>query len=197
MRIAFQPSLLDEAVPALGSLADLRRTTLSAGAWIDVLPGWLSGADEIFERLVSAVPWRSESREMYDRVVDVPRLVHTYGLRDVLPEPVLEQAREALSDHFAPELGEPFVTAGCCYYRDGNDSGRLARRQHRPRPDPRHDGRDPVPRVTAQAAAASARRQHRAVPRPRSRRPGGDGRVRSEDLGAFCSQDEQGCWAPH
>ena len=28
----------------------------------------------------------------------------------------------ALSEHFRPELGEPFLTAGCCYYRDGRDS---------------------------------------------------------------------------
>jgi alkylated DNA repair dioxygenase AlkB len=59
---------------------------------------------------------------MYDRVVDVPRLVHTYGVGEPLPHPVLEQARDRLSDHYLPELGEPFVTAGCCYYRDGRDS---------------------------------------------------------------------------
>ena len=59
---------------------------------------------------------------MYDRVVDVPRLVHTYGVGEPLPHASLEAAREALSDHYRPELGEPFVTAGCCYYRDGRDS---------------------------------------------------------------------------
>ena len=122
MDVAFQPSLFDQAEPALGDLADLRRTALTAGAWIDVLPGWLAGADELFTRLVGAVPWRSESREMYDRVVDVPRLVHTYGVGETLPEPALTAAREALSAHYADELGEEFVTAGCCYYRDGNDS---------------------------------------------------------------------------
>ncbi len=59
---------------------------------------------------------------MYDRVVDVPRLVHTYAVGEALPHPVLTEAREALSAHYLPELGEPFVTAGCCYYRDGRDS---------------------------------------------------------------------------
>ena len=34
----------------------------------------------------------------------------------------LTTAREALSAHYLPELGEPFVTAGCCFYRDGRDS---------------------------------------------------------------------------
>jgi alkylated DNA repair dioxygenase AlkB len=59
---------------------------------------------------------------MYDRVVDVPRLVHTYGVSAELPHPALTEARDALSAHYADELGEPFVTAGCCYYRDGRDS---------------------------------------------------------------------------
>ena len=34
---------------------------------------------------------------MYDRVVDVPRLVHTYAVGEALPHPVLTEAREALS----------------------------------------------------------------------------------------------------
>ena len=59
---------------------------------------------------------------MYDRVVDVPRLVHTYVVDEDLPHPLLTTAREALSAHYLPELGEPFVTAGCCFYRDGRDS---------------------------------------------------------------------------
>ena len=122
MSVAFQPSLFDEPVPAVGALDGLRRTVLTNGAWVDVLPGWFSGADAMFERLVAAVPWRAESREMYDRVVDVPRLVHTYGIADPLPHQSLTEARDALTAHYAAELGEPFVTAGCCYYRDGRDS---------------------------------------------------------------------------
>ena len=59
---------------------------------------------------------------MYDRIVDVPRLVHTYVVDEELPHPLLDRrAREALSAHYLPELGEPFVTAGCCFYRDGRD----------------------------------------------------------------------------
>jgi alkylated DNA repair dioxygenase AlkB len=59
---------------------------------------------------------------MYEREVDVPRLLHTYAVGDPLPHPTLARARGALSAHYRPELGEPFVTAGCCYYRDGHDS---------------------------------------------------------------------------
>lgn len=39
-----------------------------------------------------------------------------------LPHPILTEARDALSARYAAELGEPFVTSGLCYYRDGRDS---------------------------------------------------------------------------
>jgi alkylated DNA repair dioxygenase AlkB len=125
--VDFQPSLLDTALDSgrigVGVLAGrIRRTELTRGAWVDVLPGWFEGADEVFAGLVDEVPWRAERRPMYDAVVDVPRLVHTYGVGDDLPHPALREARDALSQHYRDELREPFVTAGCCFYRDGSDS---------------------------------------------------------------------------
>jgi alkylated DNA repair dioxygenase AlkB len=120
----FQGSLLDgDAGPEVGPLGDaVQRTELTLGAWVDVRPGWLTGADALFLRLQAEVPWRAERREMYDRIVDVPRLVCFYDADASLPDPALDVARDALSDHYAAELGEPFTTAGLCYYRDGRDS---------------------------------------------------------------------------
>ena len=118
-----QGSLFDEVeTVGLGPLAAIRRTRLDDGAWIDVLPGWLSGADTLFGRLAGRVPWHAERRHMYDRVVAVPRLLSFYDEDDPLPDPVLDQARSDLSRHYAAGLGEPLRTVGLCYYRDGRDS---------------------------------------------------------------------------
>ncbi|MBA2309513.1 MAG: alpha-ketoglutarate-dependent dioxygenase AlkB [Pseudonocardiales bacterium] len=125
MSVPLQGSLfgeLDDGGIGLRSLRAIDRTELGDGAWIDVLPGWLTGADTLFDMLVEQVPWQAERRKMYDRVVDVPRLVSFYGEGDALPDPVLTEAREALTRDYAHELGEPFCTAGLCYYRDGSDS---------------------------------------------------------------------------
>lgn len=123
MTVQFQANLFDVAeAPSLAELATTRRTPLGAGAWVDVRPNWVTGADEVFSGLIGDVPWRAERREMWDKMIDVPRLVHTYMAGDALPHPLLGSAREALTQFYAPELGEPFVTAGCCYYRDGRDS---------------------------------------------------------------------------
>jgi alkylated DNA repair dioxygenase AlkB len=123
--VDFQSTLFaperDAAVSA-DDFTGLERRPLTRGAWVDVCRGWLPRADEVFETLVRDVPWRAERRQMYDRLVDVPRLVHTYMIGDELPHPALVEARDALSRHYEPELGEPFRTAGCCYYRDGRDS---------------------------------------------------------------------------
>ncbi|MGX7680518.1 alpha-ketoglutarate-dependent dioxygenase AlkB [Jatrophihabitans sp. DSM 45814] len=120
---AFQYSLLDpDVAPAPSRLDRIRRAALSNGAWIDICPGWLSGADELFDDLLDSVPWRAEEREMYERVVAVPRLLSFYGEGDELPHPALEQAKQSLSEHYRDELGEAFVTTGLCLYRDGRDS---------------------------------------------------------------------------
>ena len=120
----FQGSLLDLAArPGPGPLAgSVRRRALAHGAWLDVRPGWLAGADELFGRLLTAVPWRAERRFMYDRVVDVPRLLCFYGDGEPLPDPALTAARADLDTYYRPELGESLCTAGLCLYRDGRDS---------------------------------------------------------------------------
>jgi alkylated DNA repair dioxygenase AlkB len=119
-----QESLLDVAgEPTLGALgASVRRIALSRGAWVDLRPGWLEGSAATFGALVEEVPWRAEKRHMYDRVVDVPRLLCFYGADERLPDPALTAARQALNAHYEAELGEPFRTAGLCLYRDGRDS---------------------------------------------------------------------------
>src|SRR5262249_58425590 len=89
---------------------------------VDWRPGWLAGSDALFTRLQDEVPWQAERRRMYDRVVDVPRLLCFYGEDEQLPDPLLTEARDALGRYYAAELREPFATAGLCLYRDGRDS---------------------------------------------------------------------------
>ncbi len=119
MEPALQSSLFDHA----------DRRDLGNGAWLEVRSGWLPQGDfsddSLFGELRDSVPWRAERRQMYDRVLDVPRLVSFHDFNDQVatpPHPRLTQLRRRLNDAYAGELGEPFVTAGLCLYRDGNDS---------------------------------------------------------------------------
>jgi len=124
MSVTVQESLLESGdEPVLGSLeGSVQRTSLARGAWVDVRPGWLSGSGAVFARLAETVPWRAEKRQMYDKVVEVPRLLCFYGEGAELPDPALGAALRALNAHYGAELGELFRTAGLCLYRDGQDS---------------------------------------------------------------------------
>src|SRR4051794_37204374 len=125
MTVAVQASLIDDLVdePQLGELgATVRRTRLTRGAWVDVRRGWVSAPTALFDLLSAGVPWHAERREMYDREVDVPRLLSFYDEGAPLPHPLLTEARDRLGRYYAAELREPLVTAGLCLYRDGRDS---------------------------------------------------------------------------
>ena len=95
MSVLVQESLLDVGdEPVVEPLGDtVRRIPLTRGAWVDLRPGWLSGSGTVFGRLAATVPWRAEKRRMYDRVVDVPRLLCFYGEGEPLPDQALAGAR--------------------------------------------------------------------------------------------------------
>jgi alkylated DNA repair dioxygenase AlkB len=124
MLLAHQPSMWDVAEEAALTALPGRvvRHELSSGAWVDHLPGWVTGSDEILDVLLGDIGWREDRRQMYEREVAVPRLLRWYGAGETLPHPLLTQARADLDLHYAAELGERFVSAGMCLYRDGRDS---------------------------------------------------------------------------
>lgn len=95
----------------------LERITLEHGAWLDVVRGWLMGHDRVFDLLERQVAWRSESRVMYDRTVEVPRqyAVIADGARI---HPVLGEMRRALDRRYATS----FERLSVALYRDGRDS---------------------------------------------------------------------------
>lgn len=76
-------------------------------------------AAQWFAALRDEVAWHAERRPMYDRVVDVPRLLGGYALdgSEALP-PALQTAAAAVRD----ALAVPFTHVGLNFYRDGRDS---------------------------------------------------------------------------
>jgi len=77
-------------------------------------------AAEWFDELRAAVQWRSERRLMYEREVDVPRLMAHYRL-DPPPASTPPAIVEALQ-RTIERLQVPFNSVGLNRYRDGRDS---------------------------------------------------------------------------
>ncbi len=73
-----------------------------------------------FAELRSGVDWRAERRQMYDREVDVPRLVGHYRLDS--PHSGMPAAILAAAARVTSHLHVPFTSVGLNLYRDGRDS---------------------------------------------------------------------------
>ena len=110
-----QLDLFARGAPAFDrEFSGLRRLELAQGAWVDHVPGWVRGHDALFDKLERELPWRRETMKMYDRVVDVPRLLA--GVTG--DQPLVEDMRAVLSERY----GETFIYKTAALYRDGRDS---------------------------------------------------------------------------
>jgi alkylated DNA repair dioxygenase AlkB len=73
-----------------------------------------------FDEVRDAVAWEAQRRRMYDRDVDVPRLVGHFRL---VPEAArLPEAVRAAARRVVAATGVAFTSVGLNFYRDGRDS---------------------------------------------------------------------------
>ena len=158
-----QGSLLGLDEPAVDpSFAGLRHLQLDGRTWLDHLPGWLAGHEQVFDRLYHELPWRQRTVTMYERRLPEPRLT-SWWVPDQGPEalPVLAEIRRVLSARY----GESFDSIGYNCYRDGTDSVAWHGDRHRETVD------DPIvaivsvgaPRPLAPAATSAAARRGRST----------------------------------
>src|SRR3954449_90397 len=80
----------------------------------------LATAQAWFAELRAGVSWRSERRMMYDREVDVPRLIGHFRLDP--PAPSTPPSILDAAGRVVERLGVPFNSVGLNLYRDGRDS---------------------------------------------------------------------------
>ena len=118
MGLPQQSSLFDSGEPCFDQRLALRaHIALDKGAWLDYIPGWLEGSETLLETLWATMGWQSQRRRMYERIVDVPRLVAT--LPDDGPgHPIVSAMAQTLSTHYGRQLFDVSLAA----YRDGRDS---------------------------------------------------------------------------
>jgi alkylated DNA repair dioxygenase AlkB len=84
----------------------------------DLAPGDV--AARWFDEVQGGVAWEAQRRRMYDREVDVPRLVAHFRLAPEaaqLPEAIRAAARQVIT-----ATGVAFTSVGLNFYRDGQDS---------------------------------------------------------------------------
>jgi alkylated DNA repair dioxygenase AlkB len=133
-----QASLFGSDEPCFDpSFSSASRSALSGSSWIEYVPGWLSGADSLFDDLMDRLDFTQRTGvPMYDRLVDEPRLTSWWSEAesDEIALPVLADARWALADRY----DRHFDSIGFNLYRDRNDSVAWHADRHR------HHVTDPV-----------------------------------------------------
>jgi alkylated DNA repair dioxygenase AlkB len=87
---------------------------------ITYAPGAVDAATaaQWYATLREGIEWRSERRRMYDRDVDVPRLVSWFRFEEGLPPDPLPEARAVV----VAACGVEFNSVGLNWYRGGGDS---------------------------------------------------------------------------
>jgi alkylated DNA repair dioxygenase AlkB len=120
MDLAWQPSLLGASEPAVdATFRDAYRVELDESSWIDVVPGWLAGADAVFEALVDNAPWSQRQRIMWGNKLPEPRLTSGWVEAKIKAiAPVLMQGRAALTKRYDVAFNSGWLNL----YRDGRDS---------------------------------------------------------------------------
>ena len=113
--LAWQPSLFGAADPRPDETFDAaRRVELAPDAWVDHVPGWVGGADQLFADVVATTAWREHEVTMYDRRLVQPRLT----ARLDPPPPLVAEMAGLLSERYQVD----FVDVGANFYRHGQDS---------------------------------------------------------------------------
>jgi hypothetical protein len=170
-----QPSLLDGVVedPTAGAF-EPERVELDSSSWVDLVPGWLRGADHALVDLLDSLAWRGGERIVFHQRHVEPRL--SAGYADPGDHPVTALLRSALQDHY----GRPFHEVFCNLYRDGDD----AVAWHRDRIH-RHDTEPLVAILTLGATRTFSLRPHGGGSSLRLRPAAGDVLV----MGGACQHD--------
>jgi hypothetical protein len=92
------------------------RTWLDERSWIDFWPGWMAGADALFDLLAATVAFRQGRVFRYDHWIDEPRL-GSWFTPAAAPHPALVEAHRAIQHRY----GVRFDGAALALYRDGRD----------------------------------------------------------------------------
>jgi alkylated DNA repair dioxygenase AlkB len=112
-----QGHLLGTAPIGVAEWAPVARHHLDDASWVDHAPGWVTGADDLFDAVCDGVPWRQRTGVvMYDRIVDEPRL--SWWGAGTQPIRQLDAIGAALEARYARPL--PLVSANL--YRSERDS---------------------------------------------------------------------------
>src|SRR3954462_14782372 len=113
--------LFSSATPTLAlhrSFTTAKRIAIDSTSWVEIVPGWLSGAQLLLETLRSTVPWQQRDRRLFDQTFREPRMTAEYRTLAAVRNRTLLDCVRTLSDHY----GVVYDSLWLNRYRDEQDS---------------------------------------------------------------------------
>ncbi len=111
-------SLFAVGEPALGSSIVFERIQLDPCCWVDLVSGFLVGADALFAQVEQELDWFRGRRLMYGTWYDEPRMSARHNLSAAEVPSVVSAAAKYLGSRY----GRRFSGLFCNYYQTGQDS---------------------------------------------------------------------------
>lgn len=118
--LAWQGSLFHSGPVTAADFSRLHRIQLDDRSWVDHVPGWLAGSDDLFQTLLRTGRWQQRQVHIYDRSVPEPRLTAGWDVDadSVDMPPALRTIADRLSTRYHVDFDRIWVNL----YRDGRDS---------------------------------------------------------------------------
>ncbi|MFI9556668.1 alpha-ketoglutarate-dependent dioxygenase AlkB [Nonomuraea endophytica] len=114
-----QLDLFAQQAPSLDrAFATARRVRLDETSWVEHVPAWLTGGDQLLRALMAGAAWEQRLRRIADRMMVEPRLTAEYPDLAGAPHDLLRTAAAVLSAHY----GVPYDGLWINFYRDHRDS---------------------------------------------------------------------------
>ncbi|MBB5084371.1 alpha-ketoglutarate-dependent dioxygenase AlkB [Nonomuraea endophytica] len=114
-----QLDLFAQQAPSLDrAFATARRVRLDETSWVEHVPAWLTGSDQLLRALIAGAAWEQRLRRIADRMMVEPRLTAEYPDLADAPHELLRTAAAVLSAHY----GVPYDGLWINFYRDHHDS---------------------------------------------------------------------------
>ena len=116
--MAALPLTLFASGPPVVEGGEAARLQLDACCWVDVLRGYVGGADQLLADLEQTMAWHRGRRLMYGTWYDEPRLSASEAGPGRSAPAIIEEIRDELTDRYRRSFRGLF----CNYYVDGHDS---------------------------------------------------------------------------
>jgi alkylated DNA repair dioxygenase AlkB len=114
-----QGGLFDEVPTAIDeTFHGALRIQLDAAPWIEHVPAWIAGSQNLFNDLLRNAPWQQRTRWMYTQDVVEPRLTAEYRSVTMAPQAIMAEVAASLSRRY----GSSYRSLWMNLYRDHHDS---------------------------------------------------------------------------